>query len=224
MQGRYVPRCWEGAFPASIMSVPAIDGPPCGDEPRVPDRGDDLLFGHPEGDARGGDHVLLHHRAAEVVRAEEEPDLRHLRPIVTHDTWTVGTFGNRIRDSASTPQVPNGVAESPGRRLPEPRVARQLGVPRLEHQGMNAVKPPVSSWSARTRSRCATIASGVSMLPNIIVAVDRSPCRWASTSPPPTAPSDLLRADPAPHLIVEDLRPAAGSNRGRSPSGPRSPP
>ena len=40
---------------------------------------------------------------------------------------------------------------------------------------MKAVKPPVSSWNCRTRSKCSTRSSIVSIWPNIIVAVDRPP-------------------------------------------------
>ena len=66
---------------------------------------------------------------------KKSPICATFAPIVTHDTWTVGTFGNRIRDSASTRRYPTAWPNPGGRRLPEPRVARQLGVPRLEHPG-----------------------------------------------------------------------------------------
>ena len=41
--------------------------------------------------------------------------------------------------------------------------------------GMNAVNPPVSSWTSRMRWRCLTRCSMRSPIPNIIVAVERRP-------------------------------------------------
>ena len=52
-------------------------------------------------------------------------------------------------------------------------------------QEMKAVRPPVSSCNWRTRSKCSTRSSIVSIWPNIIVAVDRPPSscqtRWTSS-------------------------------------------
>ena len=111
---------------------------------------------------------------------KKSPICATFAPIVTHDTWTVETFGKRIRDSARTRRYPTAWPNPRADASPNRGSCDSSVFPDWKTQGMNAVKPPVSSWSARTRSRCPTIASGVSTLPNIMVAVDRSPCRCAS--------------------------------------------
>ena len=78
-------------------------------------------------------------------------------------------------------------------------------------QEMNAVKPPVSSWSRRTRSKCSTRSSIVSTWPNIIVAVERPPSwcqtRWTSSQ---SSVRTLPARDRLADAVDQDLRPAAG--------------
>ena len=51
--------------------------------------------------------------------------------------------------------------------------------------GTNSVKPPVSFWTARVRTRWRATCSGRSTCPNMIVTFERSPTecavRWASS-------------------------------------------
>jgi hypothetical protein len=111
---------------------------------------------------------------------KKSPICATFAPIVTQDTWTVGTSGRRIRDKASTRRYPTAWPNPEAAASPK-RGSRDNSVfPDWNIQGMNAVNPPVSPWSARTRSRWLTIAPGVSTLPNIIVAEVRSPWRCAS--------------------------------------------
>src|SRR5665647_92948 len=53
-------------------------------------------------------------------------------------------------------------------------------LPAWKVQGMNAVKPPVSSCRSRMRRRCSMRSAGVSSEPNIIVAVVFMPRPWAT--------------------------------------------
>ena len=43
----------------------------------------------------------------------------------------------------------------------------------------NSVKPPVSSWRSRHRSRWRTQCSGCSTDPNMMVTLERIPSAWA---------------------------------------------
>ena len=49
----------------------------------------------------------------------------------------------------------------------------------MSESGTNSVKPPVSFWMARSRARCRTQCSGVSMWPYMMVEVVRIPSAWA---------------------------------------------
>ena len=73
------------------------------------------------------------------------------------------------------------------------------------------MKPPVSSCSWRTRSKCSTRSSSVSMWPNIIVAVERPPSscqtRWTFK---PVVGHHLAAGHRLAHAVDQDLGAAAG--------------
>src|SRR5947208_5049173 len=62
-----------------LLNDRVVLAPRLGGVARVGDEAAHLGQGHPPGRARGGDHVLLHHQGAEVVRAEAQRDLADLR-------------------------------------------------------------------------------------------------------------------------------------------------
>ena len=64
-----------------------------------------------------------------------------------------------------------------GRRRGRPRSSV---LPAWNVQGMNAVKPPVSSCRSRMRRRCSIRSASVSSEPNIMVAVVFMPRPWAT--------------------------------------------
>ena len=45
--------------------------------------------------------------------------------------------------------------------------------------GMNSVNPPVRFCTSRVRTMCLAQCTGCSMLPNMIVMLERSPTEWA---------------------------------------------
>ena len=77
--------------------------------------------------------------------------------------------------------------------------------------GTSSVKPPVLACSARMRNRCRAQCCGRSTWPNMIVAVLRRPSACArSHDLEPLAGRDLVRADHAADLVVQDLGGRAG--------------
>src|SRR3990172_7460694 len=118
-------------------------------KPRVPDRRDDLLLGHPEGHSCGRHYVLLHHRAPVVVPAEEEPDLGDLRPH-RHPRHLdrADVPENDPRDGQHA-EVADRVAEPRYPTLPEPGVASPPTAPHDTWAGRTFGKMTLETPSTR---------------------------------------------------------------------------
>ena len=153
----------------------------------------------------GRDHVLLHHRAAHVVAAELErhlPDLRALRHPGGLDV------GEVVEDRGA--RRPCVLQVDEGARRTRGPCARGSCAASGTATQMNAVKPCVSSWSARRRSRCSMRSASVSTCPYIIVAdvFEPLPMRLPHHAEPLVG-RGLERRDDLAHAIDEDLGAAA---------------
>ena len=84
------------------------------------------------------------------------------RPCVTQLDWMLGKLSRYSRATACVFRYSNGPAGG---------MSAISVLSGWNDQQMKAVKPPVSSCSSRSRSRCSTRSASVSMWPNIIVAV-----------------------------------------------------
>ena len=80
--------------------------------------------------------------------------------------------------------------------------------------GTNSVKPPVSFWRSRVRTRWRATCTGRSTVPNMIVTFERSPTLVRDpVGFEPLVGRDLVGADDRPDLVVEDLGGGAGQRR-----------
>ena len=72
--------------------------------------------------------------------------------------------------------------------------------------GTNSVKPPVSFWRARVRTRWRAQLPGCSMAPNMIVTFDRRPTEWAVRWASSHSSVVILSGQRSgAHRVVEDL-------------------
>src|SRR3990170_1994549 len=180
-------------------------------KPRVPDRRDDLLLGHPEGHSCGRHYVLLHHRAPVVVPAEEEPDLGDLRPH-RHPRHLdrADVPENDPRDGQHA-EVADRVAEPRYPTLPEPGVAGKERVSGLEGPGDERGEASRLLLEFPDADQV-----GGDVLRGLHAAEHHRggggqplPVRLAH-HPSPLTPADFPRADHSPYLVVENLRAATG--------------